>query len=103
MKSRIASGGPVLRELVFLPKEVASEEDARCSCIICHTPRREEDGVERGKPVEFVIRMRLANMTIWQGLHLECWERNRVPENMKPGEPAVDAITESTFVREVKP
>lgn len=86
--------------LVFIPIP-ATGEDCLCSCVICHTPRREEDGVERGKPVEWLVRMQLGAQTIWQGLHTECWERNRDPIPEGPTGPPSFKGSEATFAAAV--
>jgi hypothetical protein len=93
---------PLPTTLVFLPVP-ATGEDCLCSCLICHLPRRDYDGVERGDPVEWVVRMRLVDCTIWQGLHTACWERNQKP--IPFGCPAESRVveTDATFLANREP
>jgi hypothetical protein len=92
-----AEASPPPSALVFLPVP-ATGEDCFCSCVICHAPRREEDSVERGKPVEWIVRMRLRDRTIWRGLHTECWERNLKPLPAAPFGPPAFVTADATFV-----
>jgi len=85
-------------QLVFLPVP-ATGEDCRCSCVICHKPR-DEAGFYDGKPVEWLVRMRVGGATIWQGLHAECWERNREPKAHVPYGPPAFASSDIVSVAE---
>jgi hypothetical protein len=88
---------PAPPSLVFRPRP-ARGEDCFCSCVICGLPRDEGDG-RLGEPVEWLVRMRLRDQTIWKGLHTACWERNlRTSREAGPLEPGAYAEEDATYM-----